>query len=85
MNHISEAGKLYKKERHMKRTSKYFSPIDPIVYESLSVKEENELKDDELDSTDILLEGYRQPEILHAFLSTSTKPGTSITSMKMRT
>jgi hypothetical protein len=75
MNFIAESGRRYDIERHVKRTSKYFSPTEQIPFESASDEEDNQLKDNEVDSTDILLEGYRQPDQLFTYLKTSIKPG----------
>ena len=74
MNYIGETGRRYDIARHVKRTSKYFSPSDRIAFDSNTDEEDNQLKENEVDITDILLEGYRQPDQLLSYLKTSV-PG----------
>jgi hypothetical protein len=74
MNYISETGRRYDIARHVKRTSKYFSPSE-IVFDNNSDEEDNKLKENEVDSTDILLEGNRQPDQLISYLKTSEQQG----------
>ena len=70
MNYISETGRRYDISRHVMRTSKYFSPSE-IVFDNTSDEEDNKLKENEVDATDILLEGNRQPDQLISYLKTS--------------
>ena len=74
MNYIGETGRRYDIARHVKRTSKYFSPSEQIAFDSNTDEEDNQLKENEVDVTDILLEGYRQPDQLLSYLKTSV-PG----------
>jgi hypothetical protein len=71
MNYISETGRRYDIARHVKRTSKYFSPSGKIVFDNTSDEEDHQLKENEVDATDILLEGNRQPDQLISYLKTS--------------
>jgi len=74
MNFICESGRRYDILRHIKRTSKYFSPKE-IFFDSAADKEENVFQENEADESDILLEGYRQPDDLYKYLSTNSKAG----------
>jgi hypothetical protein len=68
MNSIDESGRRYDVARHVKRTSKYFSPKEEFLTSAAEL--EDIIQGDEADSSDILLEGSRQPERLHYYLST---------------
>jgi len=68
MNSIDESGRRYDVTRHVKRTSKYFSPKEDFL--ESAAEQEDMIVGDEPDSSDILLEGNRQPERLQYYLST---------------
>ena len=77
MNSIDESGRRYDVTRHVKRTSKYFSPKEEFLESAAEL--EDIIQGDEADSSDILLEGNRQPERLHYYLSTCKLEGIAIT------
>ena len=76
MNSIDESGRRYDVTRHVKRTSKYFSPKEEFLESAAEL--EDIIEGDEADSSDILLEGNRQPERLHYYLSTCKIGGIAI-------
>jgi replicative DNA helicase len=81
MNYISETGRRYDIARHVKRTSKYFSPSE-IVFDNTSDEEDNKLKENEGDATDILLEGNRQLAELPFFIDDT--PALTISAVRTR-
>ena len=77
MNSIDESGRRYDVTRHVKkRTSQYFSPKEEFLESAAEL--EDIIQGDEANSSDILLEGSRQPERLHYYLSTCKIEGIAI-------